>query len=72
MLLSIREACQELKVGKSKLYEWISTGFIKTVRFPDTNRRLIPRTEIERIIQEFTTLEIEKTPSEDEAKGYIS
>ena len=51
-LLSIPEAARELGIGKSKLYEWLSEGFITSVQFPDTSRRLIPKSEIDRLIEE--------------------
>ena len=68
-LLSIPEAAKELGIGKSKLYEWLSEGFIQSVRFPDTARRLIPKTEIERVIEENMALKIVNPDREVEAIG---
>ena len=68
-LLSIPEAARELGIGKSKLYEWLSEGFIQSVRFPDTARRLIPKTEIERVIEENMALKVVNPDREVEAVG---
>lgn len=68
-LLSIQEAAAELGIGKSKLYEWLSEGFIKSVKFPDTSRRLIPKTEIDRVIEENMAVKLVNPDREAEALG---
>ena len=68
-LLSIPEAARELGIGKSKLYEWLSEGFIHSVVFPDIARRLIPRTEVERVIEENMAIRRVNPDREVEAIG---
>ena len=68
-LLSIQEAARELGLSKSKLYEWLSEGFIHSVKFPDTARRLIPQSEIDRVIEENLALKVVNPDREVEAIG---
>ena len=64
-LHTISEACELLRVGKTKLYELLHAGALTSIRYPDTDKRLIQRTELDRFLEACK----EKTPSEDEAES---
>lgn len=64
-LHTISEACELLRVGKTKLYELLHAGALTSIRYPDTDKRLIQRTEIDRFLDACK----EKTPSEDRAES---
>ena len=48
LFLSLRETCRLLGVGRSKLYELVGSGKIKTIKIGA--RRLIARDELERFV----------------------
>jgi hypothetical protein len=55
LAFSINDACAAIGIGRTSLYELISTGAVKPVKI--AGRTLIPRTELERLIREAETAE---------------
>ena len=51
-LLNLQEACDLLHVSRATMYRWIDTKRVQSIRYPNSNRRLIEYTEVKRIIDE--------------------
>ncbi|MEV4056802.1 helix-turn-helix domain-containing protein [Amycolatopsis sp. NPDC049688] len=49
-LLTVKEACDALRVGRWTLYTFIHSGELTTVKL--RRRRLVPRTAIQELIKE--------------------
>ncbi len=50
LALSVREACQASRLGRTRIYELINQGHLKSVRLG--RRRLIHADSLHRLIQE--------------------
>ena len=50
--MKLNEAAEYLNVSRSTLYRWIHAGELQTIKYPNTNSRLIPVEEIERVVKE--------------------
>jgi excisionase family DNA binding protein len=51
-LLNLQEASEVLHVSRATLHRWIDTNRIRSIRYQDSNRRLIPFDEVKRVIDE--------------------
>ena len=49
-LLNLAEASDALHISRSTLHRWLDSGRIQSVRYPESNRRLIPADEIVRML----------------------
>ena len=61
--MKLQEAAIYLNVSRSTLYRWIDSGELQTIKYPNTNSRLVPIEEIDRIVDESFT---------DRDPGYIT
>lgn len=53
---TVIEACEALRVGRTKLYELISEGKIKAVALG--GKTLIPRVEVDRLLESLPSIRI--------------
>ena len=50
-LMNLQTAAEALQVSRATLHRWLDSGKIQTIRYPDSNRRLITADEVNRMIQ---------------------
>jgi excisionase family DNA binding protein len=50
-LMNLQTAADALSVSRATLHRWLDAGKIQTIRYPDSNRRLITADEVDRIIK---------------------
>lgn len=51
-LLTVKETCQTLRIGRTKLYQLINQGRLKSFKMEGSKKRLFKRESIEAFIQE--------------------
>ena len=56
-LMNLQAASEALHVSRATLHRWLDSGKIQTIKYPDSNRRLITADEVQRMLE----LGMEKT-----------
>jgi len=51
-LLTLQQACDSLAISRATMYRWIDTKRIKTIRYPESNKRLVRFDEVQRLLTE--------------------